>query len=195
MSIGRPALTDLPRIQIVKAAGQTFSIRAFKAALNEVAQMQLNNTAVGAYTNVRCLTDTPFSVAVWNITKTAGSTSATATVTTVGVLAADTVTINGLVYTAVSGTKANNTQFTIDGGNNAVAADLAASVNGDTRIGTLGDVTATVATNVVTLTSTLEGTAGNAVTLASSNGNTFTGIGSNFCRWGGFSRLYAGVCV
>ena len=98
------------------------------------------------------------------------NTFADGTITCASVLAADTVTINGLVYTAVSGTKADNTEFTIDGGDNAVATDLADSITNDSRTGTLGDLTAIAATNVVTATTDVLGAAGNAVTLVSSNG-------------------------
>jgi hypothetical protein len=97
--------------------------------------------------------------------------------------AGDTVTVNALVYTGVSGAKSNNTQYTIDGGNTAIATDLADSVNNDTRSGTIGDLQATSTGAVVTFTSTLNGAAGNAVTLAEStagaritiSGATFTG--------------------
>lgn len=104
--------------------------------------------------------------------------AATGTVTCAGVQAGDTVTINGLVYTAVSGAKADNTEFSIDTGDNECAADLADSINNDTRSGTLGDVSATVATNVVTCTSDQSGTDGNAVTLVSSNGTRLAVSGS-----------------
>ncbi len=111
------------------------------------------------------------------------SDSAQGTATVASVLANDTVTVNGLVYTAVSGAKADDTEFSIDGGDTAVAADLADSVQNDIRTGTIGDLQATSAAAVATFTSTLNGTAGNAVTLAEStagaritiSGATFTG--------------------
>lgn len=94
---------------------------------------------------------------------------ATGTITCVVALAGDTVTVNGLVYTAVAGAKANNTEFSIDTGNNETAADLADSITNDTRTGTLNDVTATSSTNVVTCQQTVGGAGGNATTLASSS--------------------------
>ena len=105
------------------------------------------------------------------------------TITCAGVLAGDTVTVNGLLYTGVTGAKANDTEFSVDTGNNETALDLRNSIDDDTRTGTLGDVSAGVSTNVVTSTSDQLGTAGNAVTLVSSNGTrlavsgagTFTG--------------------
>ncbi len=98
------------------------------------------------------------------------NTFATGTVTAASVQAADTVTINGLVYTAVAGAKADNTQFSIDTGDNECAADLAASITADARAGTVGDTTAVAVGAVVTITTTVTGTGGNAVTLVSSNG-------------------------
>ena len=106
--------------------------------------------------------------------------SATGTVTVISPLAGDNVTINGLQYTGVAGTKSDNTEFTINGGNTAIAADLADSINNDTRTGTLGTVSATSALSVVTLTSSQEGTAGNSVTLATSSATTLTISGATF---------------
>ena len=106
--------------------------------------------------------------------------NASGTITCASVLAGDTVTINGLVYTAVSGVKANDTEFSIDGGDNAVATDLADSIDDDTRIGTLDDLTATATTNVVTAVSTVSGIGGNAITLVSSDGTRLAVSGATF---------------
>lgn len=46
-----------------------------------------------------------------------------------------TVTINGLVYTGVAGVKADNTEFSLDTDNFAIATDLADSINADVRVG------------------------------------------------------------
>ncbi len=96
---------------------------------------------------------------------------------------ADTATVNGLIYTAVAGAKANDTEFTVAGGDTAVATDLADSIDDDVRAGVLDDVTAISATDTVTITQTVGGTGGNATTLASSDeagrltisGSVFTG--------------------
>lgn len=98
------------------------------------------------------------------------NTFATGTVTCASVLAADTVTVNGLVYTAVSGVKADNTEFSIDTSDTACATDLADSITNDARAGTTGDQTATSSTDTVTITTDVAGTAGNAITHVSSNG-------------------------
>ena len=85
---------------------------------------------------------------------------------------ADTVTINGLVYTAVAGAKADNTQFSTDTGDDETATDLADSINNDVRVGTLGTCSATSLTDTVTIVTDQRGVAGNAVTLVSSDGIT-----------------------
>jgi hypothetical protein len=109
------------------------------------------------------------------------SSGATGSVTISGPLAGDTVTVNGLAYTAVTGPKANNTEFSIDGTNNEDAADLADSVNNDTREGTLGVVKAYARTNSVTFFQVgVFGTAGNATTIVSSNGTRLPVLGATF---------------
>lgn len=107
-------------------------------------------------------------------------TPATGTVTCASVEAADTVTVNGLVYTAVAGAKADNTEFSIDTGDDECAADLADSITNDTRSGTLNDVTAVSSTDTVTITQTVPGAAGNATTLVSSNGTRLAVSGGTF---------------
>jgi len=83
-------------------------------------------------------------------------------------IATDTVTVNGLLYTAVAGVKANNTQFSIDTSDTATAKDLADSISQDTRTGTLNDVIATSTTNTVNMVQTVAGVGGQATTLAES---------------------------
>jgi hypothetical protein len=82
-----------------------------------------------------------------------------------------TVTVNGLVYTAVAGAKANDTQFSIDTSDNAAATDLADSIDDDVRVGNTGDdVTATAIADTVTIVAVNNGTRGNSISLASSDG-------------------------
>jgi len=172
------ALTYLPDATIT-VNSDTFPTRSLKAGLNKVAIMQAEETPTATYTDVICLSDSPFVTVVWDIDVTAPA-NATGTVTVATPLANDTVTINGLVYTAVAGVKADNTEFSIDGTDTETATDLAASVNADTRTGTLGDVSATSAAAVVTLTQyVVKGAAGDPTTLASSGG-TLTVSGATF---------------
>lgn len=108
-------------------------------------------------------------------------TKASGTVTCATAVVGNTVTVNGLLYTAVAGVKTDNTKFSIDTSNTATATDLADSINNDVRVGTLNDVTASAALGVVTIVQTVGGLIGNATTLASSGATlavseaTFTG--------------------
>ena len=93
---------------------------------------------------------------------------------------ADTCTINGLVYTAVSGTKADATEFSTDTSDDATATDLAASITADVRVGTIGKCSATATTDTVTAVTNVIGTPGNATTLVSSDGATLAVSGATF---------------
>ena len=179
MSKGIPALTYLPKTQITVASGSTFAIRSLKAGLNKVAQFQEEETGAGTFANEKCLMDNPYSTCIWDFILTGGSTFATGTATLATVTAGDTLVVNGLTYTAVTGVKANNTEFSVDGTDTVDAADLADSISQDARTGTIGDVSAVSAAAVVTMTSDLEGTAGNAVTLTET-GTTITVSGATF---------------
>ncbi len=100
------------------------------------------------------------------------------------VQAGDTVTFNGLLYTAVNGAKANDTEFDMSGTNDQCATDLADSIDDDTRSGTSGDQSATATTDTVTGVTDVAGTAGNAITLISSNGTRLAVTGSGFLTGG-----------
>lgn len=92
---------------------------------------------------------------------------ASGTVTLASVAAADTVTINGVVLTAVSGAPAAN-QFDISGTDTADAVSFVAAVAANATLA--GMVLATNVAGVVTLEAKVGGVIGNAITLASSNG-------------------------
>ena len=104
------------------------------------------------------------------------NTFATGTATLLNVAVGETVTINGLTYTAISGTKVDNITFDIDGNDTQDATDLTDSINNDTRTGTLGDVSAISSAGEVTITTDVLGIDGNAITLAESgSGITVSG--------------------
>lgn len=118
-------------------------------------------------------------------------TKASGTITVSGNPAADdTVTVNGVVYTWKAPgnlTQKNHVKITT-GDNNAMAASLAAAINvyenryesqlnGDAQ--RVAKVIATAASNVVTVKSLADGTAGNSYTLAKSGSNvTVSGSGT-----------------
>lgn len=96
-------------------------------------------------------------------------TAATGTVTLAACAAADTVTINGVTFTA-SSTPSGESEFEIDGDNTADAAALVAKINAHSNALITGLVTASNVLGVVTITATIPGKTGNCITLASSNG-------------------------
>jgi len=122
------------------------------------------------------------------------SDKADGTITCATAIAGDTVTVNGLLYTAVAGAKADDTQFSIDTGDNETATDLADSITNDVRVGTLNDVTASATLAVVTATTSIGGTAGNATTLSSSDGTRLAVSGATFAN-GDDNALVSGITV
>lgn len=97
--------------------------------------------------------------------------SASGTVTCATVAAADTVTINGVAFTAVDADAGAN-EFLQTGTDAVDAAALAAAINASVTAGIAGVVTAAAEDDVVTITAVQPGKAGNAITLASSDGVT-----------------------
>ena len=100
---------------------------------------------------------------------------ATNTAKCTSVLAGHTLIANGNTYTAVDGTKADNTEFDMSGTDSQCAADLDDSINNDIRNGTSGDLSSTVSTDTVTMTTDVLGAAGNAITLAQTGGTITIG--------------------
>lgn len=133
-----------------------------------------------AFTVLTTLIFTDFDKDIQGNTDVLASVAASGTVTLLGVSAGDTVTINDVVFTAVAGAKSDNTEFSIDGTDTVDAADLVDSITNDTRQGTLADLIPLSALGVVTLFSTAGGTAGNAVTLVSSDGTRLAVSGATF---------------
>jgi hypothetical protein len=92
---------------------------------------------------------------------------ASGTVTCASVLAADTVTINGVVLTAVNGSPAAD-QFDMSGNATAEAVSLVSAINANATLA--GLVLASNVAGVVTVEALNGGLSGNAITLESSNG-------------------------
>ncbi len=115
--------------------------------------------------------------------------AATGTVTCASAVAGDTVTVNGLLYTGVTGAKSDDTEFSVDTGDTATALDLADSIDDDVRVGTLDDVTAISASAVVTITHSVPGPTGNVITLESSNGTRLAVSGALFTGGAGVDGL------
>ncbi len=111
---------------------------------------------------------------VWVVRDGTSSCQATGTVTFCTVVACDTVTVNGLLYTGVAGAKCDDTEFSVDCSDCAAATDLALSITCDTRVGLtvpLLDQVGGAAAAVVTITADA-GQDGNLIDLASSCATT-----------------------
>lgn len=113
------------------------------------------------------------------------------TITCNGVLVGDIVTINGLAYTAVLGTPADDTEFQCDDtstttaySDDRIADNLIDAINGDVRAGKASVTVHKEQISTVVLTSTLSTTAGNSITLASSNASTLALSGSTLTGGG-----------
>lgn len=114
--------------------------------------------------------------------------AATGTVTFSSVATGDDLTINGLLYTAVTGARGTDDKFSVDGTDTDSATDLAAAITGDTRTGTKADTTATGSGAVVTITSTQSGDFGNLITLATADAGAATVSAATLT--GGDERLF-----
>lgn len=133
-----------------------------------------------SYIHVRCNHNAPWYIYVSASAPSLTSAIATGTVNITGLpVAAETVTIGGQIYTwrAAVGATANEVKIGADA--TACAANLAAAINLGAGSGTVygsattlnASVTASPAIGVITLTSRLAGTAGNAVTLTEASTN------------------------
>lgn len=91
--------------------------------------------------------------------------TASGTITFSSIAAADTVTINGTVFTGTNGTPTGN-QFKTGVTDTASATSLAAAINASATAVVVNNLLATSAAAVVTVTSKGEGTLGNLMTLA-----------------------------
>lgn len=99
-------------------------------------------------------------------TTDAAPVAATGTITLATCPAGQVIQINGVDFLAVNGAAtAGNNEFDISGDDTADAAALAAAIVACTTAGVAGEVTATSALGVVTVTALRKGTGGNAITL------------------------------
>lgn len=117
-----------------------------------------------------------------------GNVAATGTATFSTAVATNTLTVNGVTFTAVASGATGN-QFNIGADDTASAANLAAAINASTSPAVKGSVTASSALGVVTITARAPGTGGNAITLAET-GDGITVSGEVLS--GGFNALSAG---
>lgn len=141
------------------------------------------NTFADGTVTINDVSSSEFATGTVTLLNALANAFATGTVTCATAVVNDTVTVNGLLYTAVSGAPAED-EFNIDTGNNETATSLAAQITADTRSGTSGDQTAISASAVVTITTDVLGVSGNAITLVSSDAGTLAVTGSGFLTGG-----------
>lgn len=110
---------------------------------------------------------------------------ASGTVTAASVLAADTVTINGVVFTAQAAEDIGAAEFSQGGTDTQTAASLVACINGSTDAAISGVVKASNSTGVVTITTLEGGEEQNDIALASSNGTRLAVSGETLSGGGG----------
>jgi phage tail sheath gpL-like len=106
------------------------------------------------------------------------SAAASGTVTCASADAADTVTVNGVVFTGAAAEDIGAAEFNVAGTDDEAATSLAACINGSTDALIANIVTASAAADVVTITAVQKGHTGNAITLASSDGTDLAVSGS-----------------
>jgi phage tail sheath gpL-like len=104
--------------------------------------------------------------------------SATGVVTCASVANNDTVTVNGVVFTAKTSGPTGD-QFLVGVSNTADGAALAACINASTTAGASGVFQASAAAGVVTITSSVAGLIGNSIQVKSSNGTRLAVTGTS----------------
>lgn len=141
-----------------------------------LAAIRQEDTIVGALNNnAGTITDITGTMSIDDL-------RATGTVTAAAVVAADTVTLDGKVYTAVANgvdPGLDYTKFSVGASNTECAANLAAAINRRMANTAVPNVFAEAASAVVTIKAVEEGTDGNSIALASSNGGRLAVSGAN----------------
>lgn len=122
--------------------------------------------ASGTVTVVVALTDLTDTVTINGTAMTAIVQRATGTLVAATAVAGTTFVLNGVLFTGKAGAVTlGQPEFSIDTGNTATAVSIAAQINALTDPLVSGVVTATSATDTVTIRAVTAGTAGNAITL------------------------------
>lgn len=158
-------------------ASSTAGINTFVNATSAAAVVTIRSKLEGlAGNNITIATSDGTDLAITGgATRLTGGTvassegaQASAVITCASVANADTVTINGVVFTAHTNTDAAN-QFAIDGSDTEDAEKLVRAIN-NSATALAKEVVATNSGAAVTITARKGGIAGNAITIATSNG-------------------------
>lgn len=173
--VGRKHLTVLQLIKVLKGLDAGALPR-----LTTQPFIQVQSSMVQASATATCAAvQSGDTVSIAGQALTAAQRRATGTVTAASAQAADTVTINGVVFTAVSGAVTlGQATFDCSGTDTACAASLAAQVAAYASPLLSGIVGARSAAAVCTFYALTEGTAGNSITLATSNNSRLAKSGT-----------------
>jgi hypothetical protein len=145
--------------------GQTLaSLLNVNASANDFDTEQVLDELTGLFNGTR----------VGYVTVFTNGVQATGTITLSSMVATDTVTINGVVFTCVASGATGN-QYNVGGTDTITATNLAAAVNASTSAKIANAVRASSATNVVTITAMPAAAIGNLFTLAISAHGSVSG--------------------
>lgn len=162
---GAGVIDDLAPV-LKELQGLTSSLLAGASANTKIdlAAIRLEDTIIGALNNnAGTITDVLSTLSIVD-------THATGTVTAASAVAADTVTVDGRVFTAIANLATPvGRQFSVGATDTACAANLAAAINLAEQNDASTNVVATSAAAVVTIRAVADGTSGNSIALATSN--------------------------
>lgn len=130
--------------------------------------------------------------AITTVIDDGNAVSAAGTATLTGVVAGDQLLLNGYVFQAVASGATGN-QFNIGGTDALTATALATAINNSVTTGIQGVITASAATNVVTVTSVLAGVIGNNFDLESRGSGAIAVTGAGAQASGTLTCATAGV--
>jgi phage tail sheath gpL-like len=127
----------------------------------------LNNVSIAnAFRNIgKWFEDVAIGARTFNGEVIANGVPASGTVTFTAIVATDTVTVGGVVFTAVAAGATNN-QFNVGGSQAITAANFAAAIEASTTSGVQSNLSAVANGAVITITVEEPGTIGNFLSLA-----------------------------
>ena len=175
-----PIVTGDRKLTLLNLGKLIYAIAHGSLYRQNTGYIQVQPTLVAASATATCASVvTGNTVTIAGTALTATQKRATGTVTCATALAAQTVTVNGVEFVAVAGAATLGTAtFSIDTGNTETATSLAAQVNAYASPLLTGVVAAKSASAVVTFYAVTQGTAGNAITLTSSDAGTLLTSGA-----------------
>jgi hypothetical protein len=178
--IPQPVVTGDRRLTLLNLAKLIWSLNHGSAYKGGAGYLQVQTSVVAASATATCAAvQANDTVTIAGTALTATQRRATGTITCSTALAGQTITVNGVEFTGTAGAVTlGEATFSIDTGNTETATSIAAQINGYASPLISGIVAAKSSSAVVTLYAVTQGTAGNAITLASSDGGTLAVSGA-----------------